>query len=365
MVRTVGVEEELLLVDARTGKPRAVSGRVLLSAKLHHRADKLQKELQEQMLETGSEPCADMQELDAELRELRSTALDEAREAGAQAVATGTSPLPGRPRLSRTERYERLAKQFGQTARENLTCGCHVHVSVDSDDEAIGVMDRIRVWLPVLLALSANSPFWQGKDTDYASFRSQVISRWPTAGPPDLFGTGRAYREHIEAMLATGVMLDEAMVYTDARPSHHLPTIEVRSADVCADVRDTVLMAALARGLVETAAREWASDVPAPDVSTALLRLATWRAGRTGLEGELIDPVGLRPRPAREVVDTLLEHVGDALRDAGDEDLVDQGLRRLLANGNGAMLQRSTYDRTGQATDVVAELAKATAGFVE
>ena len=258
-----------------------------------------------------------------------------------------------------------LAEHFGLTARESLTCGCHVHVSVESDDEAIGVIDRIRIWLPVLLALSANSPFWQGEDSDYASFRSQVWSRWPTGGPPEVFGTGAAFREHVRTMLATGVALDEAMVYADARPSHHLPTVEVRVSDVCADVRDTVLLAALSRGLVETAAREWDSGTPAPEVSSGLLRLATWRAGRSGVEGELLDPDGLLPRPARAVIDALLEHVGDALRDAGDEALVDEGVRRVLADGNGAMLQRAAYARTGQVTDVVAELARATAGFIE
>ena len=188
-------------------------------------------------------------------------------------------------------RYEAMAVRFGLTAHEHLTCGCHVHVSVDSEAEAVGVLDRIRIWIPILLAISANSPFWQGSDTGYESYRSQVVRRWPSSGPTDVFGSVANYRDLVSGMISCGVLVDEGMVYFDARLSRSYPTVEIRVADVCLDARDAVLVAALCRGLVETAARAWAAAEPVPAVPTALLRLATWQAGRYGLHGRLLDPV--------------------------------------------------------------------------
>ncbi|GMA86884.1 hypothetical protein GCM10025868_21340 [Angustibacter aerolatus] len=187
------------------------------------------------------------------------------------------------PSTTSSERYLWMAERFGLTQAEQATCGCHVHVSVDSDDEAIGALDRLRVWLPVLTALSANSPSWQGRDTGYASFRSQAWGRWPSAGPIEVLGSAAAYRALVERLLGTGVLLDEGMLYLDARPSARYPTLEIRVADVCLDVDDAVLLAALARGLVETSAARWRDDEPPPDVPAALLRLAGWQAARHGV----------------------------------------------------------------------------------
>jgi YbdK family carboxylate-amine ligase len=138
--------------------------------------------------------------------------------------------------------------RFGRTAAEQLTCGCHVHVAVTSDDEAVAAVDRLQPWLPVLLALTVNSPFWDGLDSGYGSFRSQVWGRWPSAGPTGPFGSAAEYHRFTEELLRTETVLDRGMLYFDARPSHHHPTVEVRVADVCRDPRDTLLLAALTRG---------------------------------------------------------------------------------------------------------------------
>jgi carboxylate-amine ligase len=163
-------------------------------------------------------------------------------------------------------------------------------------------------------------------------------------------------------LLGTGVPLDAAMIYTDARPSHHYSTVEIRIADVCADVDDTVLLAALTRGLVETAAREYAAGEPAPTTSASILRLASWQAGRYGITDQLLDPTTARPRPAREVVDALVDHVAAALCDSGDEPLVAKGVQRVFSNGTGATRQRALLAETGRLEDVVAYLVRATAG---
>lgn len=368
-MRTVGVEEELLLVDTDDGRAAPVATRVLRAAAArgdvseeYDGTGSLAFEFQEQQLEAYTAPHTGMAELETELRGWRATAAAAASVAGAHVVASATSPVDVEPTQVHNPRYDTMGERYGIVAREQLTCGCHVHVSVTSLDEAVGVLDRIRVWLPALLALSANSPFWQGRDTGYASFRSQALLRWPVSGPTEVFGTAAGYRALVDSMLASETILDEGMVYFDARCSHRFPTIEVRAPDVCLDVRDAVLVAALCRGLVETAAAEWAADQEAPPVPAAVLRLATWQAARWGVSERLLDPITSRPRSATDVIGDLVDHVGAALRSSGDDALVAAGVERVFDCGNGATRQREVYAKTGNLGEVSAELARATLG---
>jgi carboxylate-amine ligase len=338
--RSVGVEEEFLLVEPGTGRPKAVAGTIL-------RADRpeLEAELQEQQLETNSQPCESLDDLHRELRRCRAAAAEEAGRAGAQVAALATSPVRVEPSPFRSDRYERMAEDFGLTAQEQLTCGCHVHVGIDSDEEGVAVLDRSGPWLAVLLALSANSPYWQERDSSYASFRYQVWGRWPSSGPAGTFGTAQAYREAIQDLVETGTIIDPGMVYFNARLSDRYPTIEVRIADVCLRTGDAVLIAGLVRALVETEARAWREGRPALRPRTELLRLAAWRASRSGLDGTLVSPVTGRPEPAAAVISALVEHTRDALADAGDAGAVGELLAALLARGNGASFQREEYHR--------------------
>jgi len=374
-MRTVGVEEELLLVRSGSGQAMSIAPQVLRRADLLEEqgaaaatggedtaGSTLDGELQREQVETDTAPHRSMAELGEELAAWRSHAEAAARREGARIAAIATSPLPVEPHAGQTERYREIVERFGVIGSEQLTCGCHVHVSVESDEEAIAVLDRIRVWLPTLLALSANSPYWQGKDSGYASYRAQIMGRWPTAGAPDLFGTPEAYQRLVEAMIATGVITDSGMVYLDARPSASYPTVEIRVADVCQDARDTVLLAALSRALVQTASAQWAAGDTPPEVPTQMLRLATWQASRYGLSDELLDPFTYRPRPAAEVVDLLLAHVWPALEEYDDAALVTEGVARLRELGTGAERQRRELERTGNLSDVVAAAVRTTHG---
>lgn len=371
VVRTVGVEEELLLVDAASGVPSAVAGLVLragdgLGQDTSPDDDgtledgMLESELQQQQIEVGTRPCQTLAELDQQVRDWRARADALARRAGARVAALATSPLPVQPHTTPKPRYQRMVDHFGLTTLEQLTCGCHVHVEVESPEVGVDVLDRIRIWLPVLLALSANSPFWQGLDSSYASFRSQAWARFPSAGPTDVFHSAAAYHNRVEEMLRTGVLLDRHMVYFDARLSERYPTVEVRIADVCLDAADTVVIAGLVRALVDTAAAEAAAEIPPRAIATDLVRLATWRAGRSGVSGDLLDPMTNRPRPAAEVVAHLMFHCGDALRANGDAELVQAGVRRVLERGSGADFQREVFARTQSLPDVVRHAADRT-----
>jgi carboxylate-amine ligase len=372
-VRTIGVEEELLLVDGRTGAPTAIAERLLQNWEQNTAGNGeaspppvstddgvIEAELQQQQIEIDTAPCTALVDLEQQIHAWRQQADKLARTAGGRAVAIATSPLPVSPDVMPGSRHRALAERFGLTAVEQLTCGCHVHVGVESPDEGVAVIDRIRVWLPVLIALSANSPFWQGRDSGYASYRSQVWRRFPTAGPTEQFGGVAAYRGRVAALLATGVPLDEAMMYFDARLSHRYPTVEVRVADVCLLASDTVLLAGLVRALVETAVRAWKRGDAARPVPAELLRMASWRASRSGVEGELLDPYSARPRPAADVVAALVEHIGPAARDLHDEDALLAGLDQVQRRGTGTMWQRRAYKSSGSLPDMILRAADRT-----
>jgi carboxylate-amine ligase len=355
--RTFGVEEEFLLIDRAHGRTVAVGGAVLRAAE--DGAD-VTGELQREQVETGTRPCRDLSELDREVRRSRRQVADAADVVGVDIAPLATSPLCAEPTVSPGHRYRRMIDAFGLTGGEQLTCGCHVHVGIGSEEEAVAVLDRIRPWLAPLLALSANSPYWQGTDTGYASYRSQVWGRWPTAGPTGRFGTPAGYRAAVRSMLATDTVLDEGMLYFDARVSRAHPTVEIRVPDVCRDADDTVLIAALVRGLVTTASDDWRAGRPADPVGTEVLRLAAWRAGRSGLDDRLVDPTTWRPAPAPDVVARLVDHVSPALEDVGDLAVVRELARCVLRRGTGAARQREVMGRTGDLRVVVADGVAAT-----
>src|SRR3954449_7286031 len=352
-VRTVGVEEELLVVDP-DGRPVPLGPEALEVAARRgqgetveqHDADDgsteaahLVPELKAQQVEFGTRVCRTLDEVARELRHWRDRADAAATGAGARVAALATSPVAVEPVPTPGERYDLIHDTFARIAAEQLTCGCHVHVSVADDEEGVAVLNRIRVWLPVLTALTANSPFWMGADTGYASYRSQSWGRWPSAGPNGVFTDAADYHRLIDDVLATGTAVDTGMVYFDARLSANWPTVEVRVSDVALRVEDAVTLAGLVRGLVETAAREARGGIPAAPVRAGVLGGAAWRAGFSGLTGELVDPRTGTPAPAADVLTALLDHVRTALADAGDEQRVAAGLEALLHRGTGSDLQ--------------------------
>lgn len=362
-VRTVGVEEELLLVDPETRAVSARSAEVLKVNREHGggrrpsaASDELDQELFLHQVETRTDPATDLEDIVRQLVAARRTAGEAAAAAGLGVIACGIVPLEGDgPRVSSNERYRAMVELFGETARNGGTCGTHVHVAIDSPEEGVGVIDRITPWLPALVAVGANSPFAAGRDTRYASWRSQSWSRWPSAGATEAFETLEGYREACRMLLMSGAARDEGMLYFDARLSTGQPTVEIRVLDACTDVEDVALAAALVRGLVTTAARNVAAGRPLERWRAELVRASHWRAARMGLSTTLVHPRVRELRPAREVLESLVDHVREALEEAGDLDRVTEGLERVLAAG-GAARQRAAYERTGTIEGVVDDL---------
>jgi carboxylate-amine ligase len=358
--RTIGIEEEFLLVDPATRLVSPRSQSVLRHAhggRLAMSEEDLDKELFRHQLESRTPPDADLGELRTHLVRGRRAAAEAAERAGVAMIASGTCPLAsGEPQVTRDDRYLAMLGTYGEIARVAGICGLHVHVEIDSEEQGVAVIDRLAPWLPLVLAISANSPYVEGRDTGYHSWRSQVWARWPSAGPAEQFGSLATYREVGRRLMAAGAALDPAMVYFDARLSEANPTVEVRTSDVCTDPDDAVLIAALVRGLVMRAVGSEADSEHEPVWRSELLRAAHWRAARYALSNRLLSPTTTEPAPAREVLSLLFSTVREQLEACGDAHLVRDGLERVLAGG-GASRQHAAYERSGgELTAVVDDL---------
>ncbi|SDM34604.1 carboxylate-amine ligase [Allokutzneria albata] len=352
---SVGVEEEFFLAHPSTAHLTPVSGAVIEAGR--RMGVPLFKELTTVQVETNTSVCWSTGELREDLIGLRSAASAAARHAGARLLAAG-APVHDEPPapLVDSSRYQRMGREFGMLATDHGVCGCHVHVGLADRETAILVGNHLRPWLPTLLALTANSAIYRGRDTGYASWRTVIWSRWPCAGPPPYFTSADHFDSVVTTMLDSGVLLDDRSIYWDIRPSVHHPTIEVRVSDVPSTVDETVLLAALVRGLVATAVRELDTREPAP-VSAEVLRAAYWRSAHDGIRGQALDPVGLRRTPFTERLAELIRHAADALEELGDLNEVTALANIVLSQGNGALRQRQAFARRGEVADVVGDLA--------
>lgn len=360
-VRPFGVEEELLLVDEHTLYPLPVGEWVVdLDRQSARSGHQITPELKQEQIEVVSPPQSTLIDQLEAIRAGRALAATAAARVGGRVVALPTAPGAVRPHLVSKPRYERIRDRFGLTAIEQLTCGFHVHVQINSREEGVAVIDRIRRWLPALLALSANSPFWAGTDTGFASYRYQLWNRWPTAGPTDVFGSIDAYDRLRASLLGTGVPLDPGMLYFDARLCEHHPTVEVRIADVCLEAEHAAVIAAIVRALVETAARAWRGGVEPDQTPASVLRAWSWDASFHGVESQLIDPSTSVPVPAEDVIAGLLGHVRPVLAEYGEEAAVESVLVDILRAGSGARRQREAYAEHRDFHDVVAVALEAT-----
>ncbi|MCC3767930.1 YbdK family carboxylate-amine ligase, partial [Streptomyces sp. UNOC14_S4] len=244
------------------------------------------------------------------------------------------------PAITEGPRYAAVAELGARLADENLVNGMHVHVGVPDRDTGVAVLNRIRRWLPALVAMGGNSPLWWGRDTGYASWRTVVFGRWPVGGPPPRFDGRADYERRVGSLLAARAILDSGQLYWQARLSERYPTVEVRCLDVQLTVDDATLFAGLVRGLVATAVLDDRSGRPEPEIAPELLHAATWHAARYGLRGELLDTEGGRHRPAADIVRALLDHVAPGLAETGDVEEVTRLLQDFLRRGAPAERQR-------------------------
>lgn len=349
---TLGVEEELHLVDLDTNTLSARAPELL--ARLPH--DHYCAELQRTTVETNTSVVQTLAELREQILRLRAGVIDLAAPEGIGVAAVGTAPTRTLAEMEITpgRRFGRMRQQYRLLVEEQQICGVQFHVGVDDPDLAVQISQRVSRDLPVLLALSASSPFWDGEDTGYASFRHLVWQRWPSAGATGPLGSAAEYDQLVADLIRSGVISDPKMAYFDVRPSSHAPTLELRVCDACPLVDDGVLIAGLFRAMALEQEQDIADAVAFQPLPPPIHRAAMWRAARSGLAGDLLDLTGEpRPVPAADAVLALVERLRPHLERAGDVDEIHGLARAAVERGDSASRQRATYAECGSVEDVM------------
>ncbi|WP_433797638.1 carboxylate-amine ligase [Actinoplanes sp. CA-252034] len=316
-------------------------------------------EFRHSMIEMVTPVCASLDEAGAHLLRHRRAVADAARTVGVCLVAVGATPV-AEPEMTVTgnPRYKAIAEHYGRIVDDPAVCGCHVHVGVPDRELAVQVGNHLRPWLPVLQALTVNSPVHAGTDTGHASWRAMQLDRWPGLGPSPWLASADDLDRTVAVAVASGIMLDESLVLWHARPSAVYPTVEVRVADVCPTAADALLLTGLVRALVATAIDDIAAGRFAPPITDHAVRAAHWNAAHQGLTDTLLDVRQERARPAWDLVADLAGTIGPALDRSGDRPVVEAGLARLRAEGTGTDRQRRVLADVGDVASMLAAASR-------
>jgi carboxylate-amine ligase len=316
-------------------------------------------------IEIATPVCHTLADVHRELVRLRNGIILAAEHTGSQIAASGTHPFSrwqDQPIVPK-EHYQLLVDTHRQLILEQVIFGYHIHVGVPDREAAVYILNCMRLWLAPLLALAANSPFWENNDTGYASYRAGKWGTVPLSGPPPYFHSREDYEREVALLIETKSIDDAASIYWDIRLPERFPTIEIRVMDVCLTVDEAVTVAGLVRALVRQCYEQFLQYEAVPQIPTEIVRVACWRAARYGLEGELLEAATGLLRPVGELMHKMLDFVRPALEAEGDWQRVSDGITRLLRTGNGAMRQRAVYKRTGDTRDVVDYLVAQTRAF--
>jgi glutamate---cysteine ligase / carboxylate-amine ligase len=352
---TIGVEEEYQLVDAATGALRSHASRM----RSEDWTGELIAELQETTVEIGTPICGSVAAAAGHLHRLRFQASTVANAQGLAIIAAGLHPFSEwqghtRPQV---DRYRAMEARYGRIARDEHIFGMHVHVAVPQAVDRIPIINDVRHYLPHLLALSASSPFFEGADTGFDSFRTIMWRRWPNSGIPPRFESMSEFTRYVDTLLNAGVMADPWNIYWSARPHPSYPTIEFRVTDACPNLQDALAIVALARALVHAAATGVLPEDPAsrlsPVTEQELLRVNEWRAARDGLSAQLIDTLsGSGHAPIRSLIRRLTDRVSRSAEELGDTEALAH-IDTLLERGNAAARLRRRFDEAGTLTSLV------------
>jgi glutamate---cysteine ligase / carboxylate-amine ligase len=360
---TLGVEEEYMLLDGESFDLVQRIDTVLAAFVGHEDEARMKPELMQSTLEVATPVCHNAGEAGRELRRLRDAVRSIAADNGLRVGSAGTHPfsLFERQRITARDRYRALVDQMQYVARRELIFGLHVHVAVDDPDKAINVVNGILLDLPLLLGLSASSPFWRGEPTGLASTRQPIFAAFPRSGPPPRFRDYEEYAEVIGYLEHTGCIADYTHIWWDIRPHPRLGTVEIRICDGVTRVEDAIAIAAFCQALVKFYSELYEEQGDIPTYHRILTTENKWLAVRYGLQAPIMDlATGRRNRVA--VAQLVRRRLGDLephARELGSERELD-GIRDILRSGNGADRQLRVYNANRDIVEVAREIADAT-----
>jgi glutamate---cysteine ligase / carboxylate-amine ligase len=354
---TIGIEEELMIVDQESLELVNAVESLLEPATV----GEIKPELMESVLEVSTAPCANTGEAGVQLRALRAQVAATAAQKGLAIGAAGTHPFAmwEDQRIVARPRYRDLISALRFVARQELIFGVHVHVAVDDPDKAIHVSNGMRVHMPVLLGLSANSPFWRADSTGLASTRTPIFRAFPRVGIPPTYKSWADYEARIDFMVRAGVIEDYTYLWHDVRPHPDFGTVEVRVMDSQTRLEHTLGLAALVQGLVRELCEHFDAGKRLSKYPFEMLDENKWLAARHGLDGELVDLPGAERVPTRALARRLLDRMREHCQDLGSAAELD-GVEDLLARGNGAARQTVVYEANHDLREVMAEIVAAT-----
>jgi len=362
---TIGVEEEMMIVDAESFDLVNAIESLLEdagAANVEREDGEIKPELMESVLEIATKPCAGTAQAGEQLKTLRQQVREIAGQRGLSIASAGTHPFARweEQRIVARPRYRDLISALRFVARQELIFGMHVHVGIDDPDKAIYIANGMRVHVAVLQALSANSPFWRGNETGLLSTRTPIFRAFPRVGIPPAYADWRDYERQVEFMVASGVMEDYTYLWYDVRPHPNLGTVEIRCCDSQTRVEHTVALAALVQAMVRELAESFDAGEQLSDYPWQMLDENKWLAARHGLGGELVDLPTSERIQAKALTRRLLERLAPHAQDLGTRDALE-GIRDLLERGNGAARQIVVYEANHDLREVMAEIIVATA----
>jgi carboxylate-amine ligase len=350
---TLGIEEEFQVIDPETRQLKSHIQEMFAEGEKRLK-DEIKREMHDPVIEVGTPICRDIGEARVQLTRLRREIITLTQENGLCIAAAGTHPISHWSTIPITsaERYDRIVYELQMLARANLIFGLHVHVAVEDPETRIQVMNAARYFLPHILALSVNSPFWCGHNTGWKSYRAKVFERFPRTGIPDLFERLSDYEEYVQTLIRTNCIDNPKKIWWDVRPHPFFPTLEYRICDVPMRIDETICLAALFQAITVKLYRLHAKNMGWRQYRRALLNENKSRAARFGVAGYLIDFGRSEELPFHALLEELLEFVDDVVDELGSRTDVEYA-RTIVKQGTGADRQLAVYERTNDLRDVV------------
>ncbi len=351
---TLGIEEEYMVLDPQTRELRSHEQKIVEQAQKVIK-DKVKAEMHQAVVEVGTQICANIEEAYEDVKLLRHTIFQIAGELGYGIGAAGTHPFSKWEKQLITDhpRYFELVNEMQDAARSNLIFGLHVHVGMENREMALHIANSARYFLPHIFALSTNSPFWEGRNTGFKSFRTKVFDKFPRTGIPDYFASIEEYDNYIKLLVKTNCIDNAKKVWWDLRVHPFFNTVEFRICDVPLTLDETITMASLFQAVCAKIYKLRMQNLNFIIYNRALVNENKWRASRYGIDGNLIDFGKEMEVNTRALIYELLDFVDDVLNDLGTRSSAVTGTERILSGGTGADKQLKVVEDGGDLTAVV------------
>jgi len=351
---SIGIEEEYQTIDPASRDLKSHIHAEIVQKGKTLLAEHVKPEMHQSVIEIGTGVCRNIKEAKEEIRSIRRQIITLARQNGLRLAAAGTHPFAQwrEQEIYPDERYRTIVEDMKMVARANLIFGLHVHIGIEDRETAIQVMNGARYFLPHILALSTNSPFWLGMDTGLRSYRCKVFDKFPRTNIPDLYGSWSEFENHVNLLIKTNCIDNAKKIWWDIRPHPHFPTLEFRICDIPMRVDETIAIAALCQAIIAKLYRLHEQNLTFRHYSRALIMENKWRAARYGLDGKLIDFGKQIEVPERDLINEILEFVGDVAAELGSTEEIGY-ISRILQEGSGADRQLRVFAETGDLNQVV------------